>query len=133
MALELLIAGCTVTSCHKFTPAEVLEAAMRDADILVVAVGRPGLIPGEWVKPGAVVIDVGINRLDDGRLVGDVGFAAAARARQLDHAGARRRRADDRGHADAEHAGGRRSGRFRPRLVAGVLSRVGAFHLRHEH
>jgi methylenetetrahydrofolate dehydrogenase (NADP+)/methenyltetrahydrofolate cyclohydrolase len=78
MALELLIAGCTVTSCHKFTPPEVLEASVRGADILVVAVGRPALIPGEWVKPGAVVIDVGINRLEDGRLVGDVGFAAAA-------------------------------------------------------
>ena len=78
MALELLIAGCTVTSCHKFTPREVLEARVRDADILVVAVGRPGIVPGEWVKPGAVVIDVGINRLDDGRLVGDVGYAAAA-------------------------------------------------------
>jgi methylenetetrahydrofolate dehydrogenase (NADP+)/methenyltetrahydrofolate cyclohydrolase len=79
MALELLIAGCTVTSCHRFTPPEVLEASVRGADILVVAVGRPGLIPGEWVKPGAVVIDVGINRLDDGRLVGDVGFDAASR------------------------------------------------------
>ena len=79
MALELLIAGCTVTSCHKFTPPAVLEAAVRSADILVVAVGRPRLIPGEWVKPGAVVIDVGINRLDDGRLVGDVGFEAASR------------------------------------------------------
>lgn len=77
MALELLIAGCTVTSCHKFTPPDVLEAAVRNADILVVAVGRPGLVPGEWVKPGAVVIDVGINRIDDGRLVGDVGFDAA--------------------------------------------------------
>jgi methylenetetrahydrofolate dehydrogenase (NADP+)/methenyltetrahydrofolate cyclohydrolase len=78
MALELLIAGCTVTSCHKFTPQAVLESSVRGADILVVAVGRPALIPGEWVKPGAVVIDVGINRLDDGRLVGDVGFEAAA-------------------------------------------------------
>ncbi|MBW8823146.1 MAG: bifunctional methylenetetrahydrofolate dehydrogenase/methenyltetrahydrofolate cyclohydrolase FolD [Xanthomonadales bacterium] len=78
MALELLIAGCTVTSCHKFTPPDVLENAVRGADVLVVAVGRPALIPGEWVKPGAVVIDVGINRLEDGRLVGDVGFAAAA-------------------------------------------------------
>ena len=78
MALELLIAGCTVTSCHKFTPHEVLEARVRDADILVVAVGRPGVVPGEWVKSGAVVIDVGINRLDDGRLIGDVGYAAAA-------------------------------------------------------
>ena len=78
MALELLIAGCTVTSCHKFTPRDVLQARVGDADILVVAAGKPGLIPGEWVKPGAVVIDVGINRLDDGRLVGDVGFDAAA-------------------------------------------------------
>jgi len=79
MALELLIAGCTVTSCHKFTPLQVLEDRVRDADILVVAAGRPALIPGEWVKPGAVVIDVGINRLDDGRLVGDVGFEEAAK------------------------------------------------------
>ena len=78
MALELLIAGCTVTSCHKFTPPEVLRRHVGEADILVVAVGKPGLIPGEWVKPGAVVIDVGINRLEDGRLVGDVQFDAAA-------------------------------------------------------
>lgn len=79
MALELLIAGCTVTSCHKFTPRDVLARHVGEADILVVAVGRPGLIPGDWVKPGAVVIDVGINRLDDGRLTGDVDFDAAAR------------------------------------------------------
>ena len=78
MALELLIAGCTVTSCHKFTPRDVLQRHVGEADILVVAVGRPGLVPGEWIKPGAVVIDVGINRLDDGRLVGDVGYEAAA-------------------------------------------------------
>jgi methylenetetrahydrofolate dehydrogenase (NADP+)/methenyltetrahydrofolate cyclohydrolase len=78
MALELLIAGCTTISCHKFTPRDVLESQVRQADILVVAVGRPGLVPGEWVKPGAVVIDVGINRMDDGRLVGDVGFADAS-------------------------------------------------------
>ncbi len=78
MALELLIAGCTVTSCHKFTPPEVLQRSVEGADILVVAVGRPDIVPGEWVKPGAVVIDVGINRLDDGRLVGDVQYAAAA-------------------------------------------------------
>ena len=81
MILELLIAGCTTTACHKFTPRDVLEAQVRQADIVVVAVGRPELIPGEWIKPGAVVIDVGINRMDDGRLVGDVGFeAASARA-----------------------------------------------------
>jgi methylenetetrahydrofolate dehydrogenase (NADP+) / methenyltetrahydrofolate cyclohydrolase len=77
MALELLIAGCTTICCHKFTPKNVLEQQVRQADILVVAVGKPGLIPGEWVKPGAVVIDVGINRMEDGRLVGDVGFDAA--------------------------------------------------------
>lgn len=79
MALELLIAGCTVTSCHKFTKPATLEAAVRNADILVVAVGKPRMIPGEWIKQGAVVIDVGINRLDDGRLVGDVGFDEAAK------------------------------------------------------
>lgn len=78
MALELMIAGCTVTTCHRFTPPEVLRRHVGEADILVVAVGRPALIPGDWVKPGAVVIDVGINRTDDGRLVGDVGFDAAA-------------------------------------------------------
>ena len=51
---------------------------MRQADIVVVAVGMPNLVPGEWIKPGAIVIDVGINRMDDGRLMGDVGFEAAA-------------------------------------------------------
>jgi methylenetetrahydrofolate dehydrogenase (NADP+)/methenyltetrahydrofolate cyclohydrolase len=81
MLLELLIAGCTVTACHKFTPREELQRAIAHADIVVVAVGRPGIVPGDWIKPGAVVIDVGINRLEDGRLVGDVGYpAAAARA-----------------------------------------------------
>jgi methylenetetrahydrofolate dehydrogenase (NADP+)/methenyltetrahydrofolate cyclohydrolase len=79
MALELMIAGCTVTSCHKFTPQDVLRRHIGEADILVVAVGKPGLVPGEWVKPGAVVIDVGINRVEDGRLVGDVGYTAAAK------------------------------------------------------
>ncbi len=78
MALELLIAGCTVTSCHKFTPVSVLEGHVRQADILVVAVGKPAMIPGEWIKPGAVVIDVGINRLEDGRLCGDVAYQAAS-------------------------------------------------------
>lgn len=77
MGLELLIAGCTVTSCHKFTPEAVLQAHVEQADILVVAVGRPAMIPGAWIKPGAVVIDVGINRLGDGRLCGDVDYATA--------------------------------------------------------
>ena len=76
LVLELMIAGCTTTSCHRFT--RDLESFVRQADILVVAVGKPGLVKGEWIKPGAVVIDVGINRLDDGRLVGDVDFEAAA-------------------------------------------------------
>jgi methylenetetrahydrofolate dehydrogenase (NADP+)/methenyltetrahydrofolate cyclohydrolase len=76
LVLELLIAGCTTTCCHKFT--RELEHHVRDADILIVAVGRPALVPGAWIKPGAVVIDVGINRLEDGRLIGDVEFAAAA-------------------------------------------------------
>jgi methylenetetrahydrofolate dehydrogenase (NADP+)/methenyltetrahydrofolate cyclohydrolase len=75
MALELLLMGATVTVCHRFTTG--LEQHVRMAEILVVAVGRPGLIPGDWVRPGAVVIDVGMNRLDDGRLVGDVRFEEA--------------------------------------------------------
>jgi len=79
MALELMSAGCTVTTCPKFTPPDVLRRHVGEADILVVAVGKPGLVPGEWIKPGAVVIDVGINRLEDGRLVGDVGYAEAAK------------------------------------------------------
>ncbi len=76
LMLELLIAGCTTTCCHRFT--RDLESFVRQADIVIVAVGKPDLVKGEWIKPGAVVIDVGINRLDDGRLVGDVGFEAAA-------------------------------------------------------
>lgn len=68
MALELLIAGSTVTCCHKFT--QDLAGFVGQADILVVAAGKPGLVKGEWIKPGAVVVDVGINRLEDGRLVG---------------------------------------------------------------
>jgi methylenetetrahydrofolate dehydrogenase (NADP+)/methenyltetrahydrofolate cyclohydrolase len=75
MSLELLLAGCTVTTCHRFT--RDLEAHVGAADILVVAVGKPGLVPGEWIKPGATVIDVGINRLEDGKLTGDIGFDAA--------------------------------------------------------
>lgn len=75
MALELLLAGATVTVCHRFT--RDIETHVGSADILVVAVGKPGLIPGEWVKPGATVIDVGITRGKDGKLIGDVGFEAA--------------------------------------------------------
>ncbi|MBW3567855.1 MAG: bifunctional methylenetetrahydrofolate dehydrogenase/methenyltetrahydrofolate cyclohydrolase FolD [Proteobacteria bacterium] len=75
MALELLLAGSTVTICHRFT--SDLEAQVARADILVVGVGKPGLVKGEWIKPGAIVVDVGINRLEDGRLIGDVEFDAA--------------------------------------------------------
>ena len=76
MALELLNARCTVTICHSRT--RDLQAEVERADIVVAAVGRPEFVPGDWIKPGATVIDVGINRLDDGRLVGDVDYAAAA-------------------------------------------------------
>ena len=76
MSLELLLAGCTVTVTHRFT--KNLEHHIRQADILVVAVGKPEFIPGEWVKEGAVVIDVGINRGADGKLKGDVEYAVAA-------------------------------------------------------
>ena len=75
MGLELLIAGCTVTTTHRFT--ENLAEKVSKADIVVVAVGIPGLVKGEWIKPGATVIDVGINRLDTGKLVGDVEFDIA--------------------------------------------------------
>ena len=75
MALELLLAGCTVTVTHRFT--EDLASHIRQADILVVAVGKPKFIKGEWIKEGAVVVDVGINRLE-GKLVGDVEFDIAA-------------------------------------------------------
>lgn len=75
MGLELLLAGCTVTTCHKFTKS--LQTHVERADLLVVAVGKPNFIPGDWIKPGAIVIDVGINRLGDGSLTGDVEFDVA--------------------------------------------------------
>lgn len=76
VALELLISGCTVTICHRFTGD--LQPYVASADILVSAVGKPGIIKGEWIKPGAIVIDVGINRALDGTITGDVEFAAAS-------------------------------------------------------
>jgi len=75
MALELLLTGATATVCHRFT-ADLREHVSR-ADILIVAAGKPGLIPGAWVRPGSTVIDVGMNRTPDGHLVGDVEFAVA--------------------------------------------------------
>ncbi len=74
MVLELLMAGATVTCCHRFT--RDLEKHVRSAEILVVAAGKPRLVPGEWVRPGATVIDVGIHRTEQG-LIGDVVFDAA--------------------------------------------------------
>jgi len=76
MTLELLLAGCTVTTTHRFT--KDLEGKIRQADLIVVAVGKPAFIPGEWIKDNAIVIDVGINRLESGKLVGDVEFDAAS-------------------------------------------------------
>ena len=75
MAMLLLNEHCTVTVCHSRT--KDLARFTRDADILVAAVGRPGMITGDMIKPGAAVIDVGINRLDNGKLMGDVDFESA--------------------------------------------------------
>ncbi len=77
MSMELLLAGCTTTVTHRFT--RDLRHHVSHADLLVVAVGKPGFIPGEWIKPGAIVIDVGINRLENGKVVGDVIYEEAAR------------------------------------------------------
>jgi methylenetetrahydrofolate dehydrogenase (NADP+) / methenyltetrahydrofolate cyclohydrolase len=76
MALELLLAGATTTVCH--TQTRNLEAEVARAELLVVAIGKPQMVPGAWIRPGAVVIDIGIHRLPSGKLVGDVEFAAAA-------------------------------------------------------
>ncbi len=75
MALELLMAGCTVTICHRYT--QDLASHVKQADILVSAVGKPSIIKGEWIKPQATIVDVGINRLPDGSLTGDVEFHIA--------------------------------------------------------
>ena len=75
MALELLMARCTVTICHSAT--RDLPGLVRQGDIVVAAVGKPKFVPGEWIRDGAIVIDVGINRGEDGRLVGDVDFENA--------------------------------------------------------
>jgi methylenetetrahydrofolate dehydrogenase (NADP+)/methenyltetrahydrofolate cyclohydrolase len=79
MLLELVLAGATTTICHSRT--RDLAGEVARADLVVAAVGQPDMVRGEWVKPGAIVIDVGINRLPSGKLVGDVEYeAAAARA-----------------------------------------------------
>jgi methylenetetrahydrofolate dehydrogenase (NADP+)/methenyltetrahydrofolate cyclohydrolase len=76
MALELLLAGATTTVCH--TRTRNLEAQVARAELLVVAIGKPQMVPGAWIRPGAVVIDIGIHRGADNKLVGDVEFEAAA-------------------------------------------------------
>ncbi|MBU0655435.1 MAG: bifunctional methylenetetrahydrofolate dehydrogenase/methenyltetrahydrofolate cyclohydrolase FolD [Gammaproteobacteria bacterium] len=77
MALELLLAGATVSVTHRFSGSATPDL-VRQADIVIAAAGKPGLVKGDWIKPGATVIDVGINRLENGKLTGDVEFAAAA-------------------------------------------------------
>lgn len=74
MSMELLILGCTTTITHRFT--QDLESHIRQADLVIVAVGKPHLVKGEWIKEGAIVIDVGINRVD-GKIVGDIEFDVA--------------------------------------------------------
>ncbi|WP_407276242.1 bifunctional methylenetetrahydrofolate dehydrogenase/methenyltetrahydrofolate cyclohydrolase FolD [Halothiobacillus sp. DCM-1] len=76
MALELLLAGATVTVVHRFS--RDLAGHVARADLIIAAAGKPGLIRGEWIKPGAIVLDVGIHRREDGSLCGDIEFAAAA-------------------------------------------------------
>ena len=75
MGLELLLAGCTVTTAHKFS--RDTEGSVATADLVVSAVGKPGLVPGSWIKPGAIVVDIGITRDDNGKLRGDVVFDEA--------------------------------------------------------
>lgn len=75
MTLELLLAGCTTTTCHKFT--RELPDLVRKGDIVVVATGKPQLVQGDWIKPGATVVDVGIHRQPDGSFLGDVVFEDA--------------------------------------------------------
>jgi methylenetetrahydrofolate dehydrogenase (NADP+) / methenyltetrahydrofolate cyclohydrolase len=75
MALELLLAGCTITSCHRHT--KDLAGKVKNADLIVAAAGKAGLIQGDWIKQGAIAVDIGINRLDDGSICGDVDFNAA--------------------------------------------------------
>jgi len=76
MALELMLAGATVTVCH--TGTRDVEAEVARAELVVAAVGKPHFIPGDWIRPGAAVFDVGINRDAAGRMVGDVGYERAA-------------------------------------------------------
>ena len=106
VAQLLLAENATVTIAHSKT--RDLPAVCRRADMLVAAIGRPEMVRGDWIKPGATVIDVGINRVagegGKSRIVGDVAFAEAASSRRRHHAGAGRRRADDDRLPAAQHA-----------------------------
>ncbi|CAN7949541.1 unnamed protein product [Ixodes hexagonus] len=75
MAMELLLAKCTVTVCHRFT--EDLARHVNNADLLIVAIGKPGIIQSKWIKPGTIVIDVGFSRLSPDKIVGDIHFETA--------------------------------------------------------
>ena len=75
MGLELLLAGCTVTICHRYT--QHLQQKIELADIVVAAAGIPDMIKGSWIKPGAIAIDIGINRLESGKIIGDIEFDIA--------------------------------------------------------
>ena len=105
MSMELLLAGCTTTVTHRFT--KNLRHHVENADLLVVAVGKPGFIPGDWIKPGAIVVDVGINRLESGS-GGRRRFRRRQRARRLHHPGAGWRRPDDRCYTDPKYLAGLR-------------------------
>jgi methylenetetrahydrofolate dehydrogenase (NADP+)/methenyltetrahydrofolate cyclohydrolase len=76
MALELLLTGSTVTVSHRFT--RNLEEHVRSAELLISAIGKQGIVNSDWIRPGAIVVDVGINRLPDGKIVGDIDFERAA-------------------------------------------------------
>ncbi|QTS83838.1 bifunctional methylenetetrahydrofolate dehydrogenase/methenyltetrahydrofolate cyclohydrolase FolD [Coxiella endosymbiont of Amblyomma nuttalli] len=75
MAMELLLAKCTVTICHRFT--ENLAQHINNADLLIVAIGKPGIIQSKWIKPGTIVVDVGFSRLSPDKIVGDIHFETA--------------------------------------------------------
>ena len=77
MALELLYTGSTVTVSHRFT--RNLQEHVASAELLISAIGKPGIIDSDWIRPGSIVVDVGINRLADGRLVGDIDYASASK------------------------------------------------------
>ena len=108
VALLLVRANATVTICHSRSR-RIWQISAAAADVLVAAVGRPEMVRGDWVKPGAVVIDVGINRVEDAtrpkgyRLVGDVAYDEVKEVAGSDHPRSRRGRSDDHRHAAAQY------------------------------